>query len=552
MAKKLYIGAALALMPAAMMAQSAIDAYNLAPQELRGTARFMSMGGAFTALGGDLSTLTQNPAGIGVYRGSDIGFTFDVNMMNSKTSGPGVTGGTSMSQTHVDVNNFGYVGTFNFGGTSASTLSWGVSYNRQASFHRRYRASGMQLNTSLSNYITSFTDGVNPEDLKFNDDTKFNPYQNNAPDAPSWLSVLAYNSGMITPVTGYDDKTGQMFETDMYNGLWQYPVDANPQIRPTTGTAGMNVDEQGYIDEYSINLGGSVSNVFYWGAALGITDLSFTQNAWYGESLDHANVPANADMGITEGNGGFDLYNRKHISGSGVNAKFGVILKPINELRFGVAVHTPTYWSLTTSYDAATSFQYSSGVKGDEETDLAVYDWNLHSPWKLMFGLAGVIGGRAIISADYEYDAYGDMKTKDDYGTEYDYFNQDIKDYFKVSSTFRIGAEFRVTPQFSVRAGYSYTGTQVKPEVRDNDVEVYTSGTNVAYTFDNSIQNYSLGIGYRYKGFYVDAAYVLRHRSSEYHAFTSFTEYDGYWTDGPQVKVTDNNSNLVFTVGYKF
>jgi len=63
MAKKLYIGAALALMPAAMMAQSAIDAYNLAPQELRGTARFMSMGGAFTALGGDLSTLTQNPAG---------------------------------------------------------------------------------------------------------------------------------------------------------------------------------------------------------------------------------------------------------------------------------------------------------------------------------------------------------------------------------------------------------------------------------------------------------------------------------------------------------
>ena len=37
-----------------------------------GTARFMSMGGAFTALGGDISTLSQNPAGIGVFRTSEM------------------------------------------------------------------------------------------------------------------------------------------------------------------------------------------------------------------------------------------------------------------------------------------------------------------------------------------------------------------------------------------------------------------------------------------------------------------------------------------------
>ena len=52
--------------PAVSFAQSAIDAYNLSQSDLRGTSRFMSMAGAFGALGGDLSTLTQNPAGIGV------------------------------------------------------------------------------------------------------------------------------------------------------------------------------------------------------------------------------------------------------------------------------------------------------------------------------------------------------------------------------------------------------------------------------------------------------------------------------------------------------
>ena len=67
----------LAILPLTLSAQSPVDAYNLSQTELRGTARFMSMGGAFTALGGDLSTLNQNPAGIGIYRSSEVGLTLD-------------------------------------------------------------------------------------------------------------------------------------------------------------------------------------------------------------------------------------------------------------------------------------------------------------------------------------------------------------------------------------------------------------------------------------------------------------------------------------------
>ena len=77
MNKKVLAGMLVAL-PSAMMGQTALDAFSISQTDMRGSARFMSMGGAFTALGGDISTLNQNPGGIGVYRSSDITATLDV------------------------------------------------------------------------------------------------------------------------------------------------------------------------------------------------------------------------------------------------------------------------------------------------------------------------------------------------------------------------------------------------------------------------------------------------------------------------------------------
>ena len=83
MNKNVLAGMLVAL-PGAIMAQTAIDAYSISQNDLRGSARFMSMGGAFTALGGDISTLNQNPGGIGVYRSSDLSATLDITMQSSK------------------------------------------------------------------------------------------------------------------------------------------------------------------------------------------------------------------------------------------------------------------------------------------------------------------------------------------------------------------------------------------------------------------------------------------------------------------------------------
>lgn len=547
--KKSILVQAMLLASASAVAQSSIDAYNLSQNDLRGTARFMSMAGAFTALGGDISTLNQNPAGIGVYRGSDVGLTLDINMMNSKTSGIGSP--STWSKTHADVNNFGYVGTFNLGNSVMQTFSWGVSYGRRNSFERHYRGGGAALQTSLSNYVAYLSDGIDSYDMNFNESQNYNPYRDSD---INWLNILSYSGGIINPIYNTNLPAGEdnpeYLPTTMYEGLFEYGTQ-DGKIKPTTGSAGFSVSEKGYVDEYSINFGGNLANVIYWGLGLGITDLSFEQQITYDESLQGANIPRLDNTGIEEGDCDFELANYRKISGTGVNVKFGLIYKPVNEFRIGFAIHSPTYYSMRTTYTADLSFGASNGYKQDQYTDVADYNWNLKSPWRMMVGVAGVIGGRGILSADYEYQAYRDMKTSYDYG-DFDDYNSDIQAYFKSTNTLRLGAEFRVTPRLSIRAGYSYSSSAVKNEVAENNLEVYTSGCNPAYTLNNATSYVTAGIGYRIGGFYADLAYAYKHLTSTWHGFTSYVEYDDYWTDGPQAKVTTNSNHLVVTLGYKF
>lgn len=551
---KLMIFGMTAMLPVALWGQSPVDAYKLSQTELRGTARFMSMGGAFTALGGDLSTLNQNPAGIGVYRGSDVGLTLDLNMMSSKSSD--IPAGSSWNRTHFDVNNFGYVGTFNLNDNVMQTFSWGISYGRQKSFERQFRGGGVALQSSLSNYIALMTDGISPYNMDFNDEKNYNPYFNSD---INWLSILAYRGGLINPIPGETEMPDGTYEpvlTDTYNGLFQQPVyddNGNMVIAPTTGTADFLVRERGYIDEYSINFGGNLAKTVYWGLGIGITDMNFEQQTSYVETLKGANVPASSNPidGIEEGDCDYELANWQKITGTGFNLKFGVIFKPINEFRLGIAVHTPTWYSLNTLYNASVDFGADNGVTASDYTETADYSWNLRSPWRLMIGAAGVIGGRGIISVDYEYQAYNAMNTSNDYD-DLANFNDYIKSDYKASNTIRVGGEFRVTPQFSLRAGYAFTSTNVNDDIKDNKLEVVTTGCNPAYSLNNNTTYITAGLGYRTGGFYADLAYVHRHLESTYHCFSPFEDYDGFWTLAPQATITDNSSQLVLTLGYKF
>ncbi len=531
---KLTITALLLLASTATVAaQTAIDAASLSQMELRGTARFMSMGGAFTALGGDMSTLNQNPGGIGMYRSSEITATLDINPQSVKA----VTqnNSTSRSQTKVNCNNFGYIGAVYTGSDVMPYFNWGASYNRVNSFNRAYRGYIPQLNGSLSNYIAGYTSAEGWSSDYLTGGTNYNPYMD---DYAPWMSILGYNSYIINPVGA----------TSQYNGLWQ---------DGTSGEGSFDVVENGYVDEYAIDFGGNVQNLLYWGIGFGITDIDFRSSVYYTEDMQGARIPADANGSQTvTGGGGFGLDSWKHVNGNGFNFKAGVILRPINELRFGLAIHTPTYYNLKQEGWAQIDYGYGTGIQGVAETNEGYtdyFEWKLRTPWRLMAGVAGVIGGRGIVSLDYEYRPMDKMSVRDNDGYEYDDIIGDIKTYYKAVNIIRVGAEYRIDPQWSVRAGYSFQSSPTTTEVQNGQVVVYTSGpddteTTPSYSLDKTTQYITCGLGYRYKNFYVDAAYVHKHRESTFHPFTP----NVYTATPPASTLTDNNSQIVLTAGFKF
>lgn len=556
-------------------AQSITSAYTVSAPELRGTARFMSMGGAFGALGGDLSCIGQNPGGIGIYRSNEIGLTLDLDAQEAKSQSFGFS--TSDNTTRFNLNNLGAVFTMKLYNDVMPNINFGFTYNKAASFNRHYKGGIPNLNNSISNYIAGLCNSgdLNEADVSFGD--SYNPYN---PPAGSrnvpWLTVLGYYGFLTTP------------EGDADAPHWYGQFGEG-----TTGTGAFDVLEKGSIDEYNIALGGNINNKVFWGMDFDITTLDYRiQSAW-SESLDKAYVYDPNREQVVRTSSDFTLYDNYKMSGTGFNFKLGVIVKPIQELRLGLAFHTPTFYTLTETYsDTHLNFKYPFKTQFNSEYANDGYpvanDFNFRTPWRVIASVAGVIGSNFIISADYEWDCYKSMKFSEadpwgysdpwydwdnpwngwgdwyyapskssipegapraNYNNPNDYANAKIKEIYQNTSTIRLGAEYRVIPSFSLRAGYGFTTSPVTADAKDLRVEVPGTGLMTNYTLNNTTSNISCGFGYKTGGFYADFAYVFRHSSSEYFPYAPDI-YDP--ANVVKSKLTFNTSNIVMSVGYKF
>ena len=515
-------------------AQSAVDALQLTQRDFKGTARYMSMGGAFTALGGDLSSISLNPGGIGVYRSSEIAATLDIDFQKSKGEATGTT--VTNTQTKAYCNNFGYVGTARLNGV-LETFSWGVTYNRAVSFDRKVGGYAYPVGSSLTNYIAAFSNGINSGDMDFTN--SYNPYLDSNID---WLSILAYSGYLINNPNGVSNN---------YIGLYQ---------NGTESDAEMLVHEKGYIDNYEFTFGGNFSNVLSWGIGIGVNDLRYNRYAYFSESMDNALVYADNAAGVTKGQAEYYLNNHKLVTGTGWNLSFGVIFKPIQELRIGAAIHSPTWYRLDEAYNADIE-SYMTPANGkefsaDEYTDDAYFSWKLRTPWKFNVGAAAVLGSNAILSVDYEMQAYDDMTMQtavyDKWGylngfENADFVNNDIKSYSQNTNNIRVGLEYRITPKFSVRAGYNVQFTNIDSAYQDGKGEILTSGTDTSYSLDKTTNYISAGLGYRFGNFYLDATYVHKNAKSTLHPYTSYAN-----VTAPYFDVTQDNNSAVISLGFKF
>ena len=280
--KKIFASVLLAI-PFIATSQTAVDVYSLSQNDLKGTARYMSMAGAYGALGGDMSAINQNPGGIGVYRSSDVGITLNLDLQSTQSGANGLN--TKINQTKFACNNFGYVGSYKLNSETMPFINFGFYYSRPVSFSRRYTGQIKDIKNSLSNNIAKLTNagGYSEYDLCYLDDS--DPYlDSNAP----WLSIMAYNSYIINPTT----KDGQGYGLD-FNGLMN---------ASSKGFSEYEVIEEGGIDEFNFNIGGNVSDILYWGVAFGAVSLDYSKYTYYGEGITDATVMANEE-GRLDNNG---------------------------------------------------------------------------------------------------------------------------------------------------------------------------------------------------------------------------------------------------------
>jgi len=541
--KKKVFALLLCGLPLIINAQDAFDVLQMSQTELRGTSRFQSMAGAFGALGGDLSVLTQNPGGIGVYRNSDLGITMSIDR-NSTTAGV-----DKMTQTRFNVNNVGYIGAIRLDSEWVPNLNFGFSYNRLQSFNRHYVGGVINIPTSMSNFVADeFVNmqGFDHDDLYSTDG--FNPYFD---EYAPWAAVTMYDMPTKTyGRVGIINSNGDYMQGLFGDG--------------TIGDAYYEVDERGHADEYNIAFGGNITNKVYFGLDFGILDLDYRSFQAYEEDMDYAYVMADdRDLlasPITNHNtrANWGLYNYLHSEGTGVNFKFGLIWKPLQALRLGAAFHTPTYYDMRDTYYVEASLRaYKDGNqlyaadKGSNDGYDYSSTYTIKTPWRFMGSVAGVIGTNGILSLAYEYVANETMRIGDDRDNDYPDVTNNVKTYFKPSHIIRVGGEYRVNPKWSLRAGYSYKTTQVEKGVDNYDYNIATVGTNPAYQYDNAVHNITCGVGYRYKSFYTDLAYVHKIRESVYNAFSPINDQFGY-EPNVSADVKDHNNRFSLTLGIRF
>ena len=516
-----------------------IDAYTLSTTELNGTARSMAMGGAFGALGGDLSVIGNNPAGLGIYRSSEVSGTLDLFMNNTTAKWGDVA--TDRNKTRFSPNNLAF--SIYFPTSSRGVLNWslGFSRNRLKEFTRTYKMhKGNGQDYSMADYAAwrasnafGYGKGININDITLTDNN--DPYENGNLSG-NWLPVLGFESGMFE----YSERNNH------YRSAFGWETNGNWLIEsPLSNT--LVVNESGYMDEYNIGFGMNVSNVLFLGSSISVTNIDYKYSSFYEEYFKYDNST----------NDNLYLENRLNTEGTAVSVNIGVITN-LEMVRLGVAYNSPRWYSMTDYYGAwaGTLIHGYDKPKMENETPRDTYsEYRFSTPGKWIFSGALVLGQSALISADYEIMNYKDMLVSDRKGHT-DYVTNDfIKEDYTWSHTAKVGTEIKITPQFAVRAGYMMQTSPMREGLYNNDVEVLPAGTVPHFTVTSKPTTYITGgLGYRFTpNFYMDLTCIYRYNDSDAYAFSNTYMNNGNVdVHSEAAKLKTKTTRVALTLGYKF
>lgn len=543
MKTKISMIALLAGMVSAAGAQNQYDVARILNDDLNGTARFVGMGGAMSALGADISTIGTNPAGIGLFRGNDISLSFGFNNNQAKADMNGST--ATEKRTKASFDQAGIVWSSKIGNkTDLRYVNFAFNYHKRANFNRQFSAGGNASNglslthvmadmlwragDAAGTYYNTETDFANLYDAQ-------NPYTDTYYYGTPYLAALGARTNLVTPrLQSATDPT--------IIGMDGWDAASNQYY----------TREEGGIDEYDFNVAFNVKDRYYFGITLGVYNLDYNRYSSYGETLT-----AHSEEQLERGY--FTLNNFYSLEGSGVDLKLGAIIRPFeySPFRIGLAIHTPIWYSLTEHHTGdLTSNVPTTDPKEmiSERENLVdylqpeyIWDYRLTTPWRFNVSMGTIVGGIMALDAEYEYAKYSSAQLDDVDGYQLSATNA-VSETLKGVHTFRAGMETKLTSAFSLRAGYNFRSAPIQEDAFKNIPATDETRTDAEYLNLKSQQAVTVGLGWRGKLFYADLAYKYDFYKADFYAFGA-EQID---LTPSATKVNNDRHQLLFTLGVHF
>lgn len=464
------------------------DALRYGRYYFTGTARYAAMGGAFGAFGADVSNLAHNPAGLGVFRKSQVTLTPGVSINRTRSTHYDET--NVDSRTSFNLANLGLVFSSKIGRNKRPTdgfqyVNFGMAYTKTSDLNNRTLIRGTNEESSL---LDDFANSVNAN----------GGFATNA-----YYDQLAMNAELLIP-----SPSGGYYAFDA-----PWPNAGKIQRK--------DIESRGSMGDVSFAIAANYANTLYFGASFNINVLDYRQTSFHSEQDAGDSIPEFKEFVFKE-------YFRTR--GSGINAKFGLIYRPVDFLRLGISFHTPTAFTLTDRFENDMNATFDNGVQTEALSPAGVFKYRYSNPLRLQISAGFVIGKLALLGLEYEFVNYKGPRFRET-GVSTNFFqttNERIKQVYRGGHNVKAGAELKLDP-FAFRVGAHYASSPYQVTVNNSPA-----------------WGMSAGVGFQNlpSGFFLDIAYSL------------FSVKEAYWLyDASLVRATQTRMqkhNLLLTAGFNF
>ena len=467
------------------------DALRYAVDNMNGTARFRGMGGAFGAVGGDLSAISINPAGSLFFSNNFA----SASISNYNTNNNANYFGTKNKENYstLDLNQIGAVLVFNdnSGSSDWNKISIALNYDNTNNFDNRLFTAGINPYNSISQY---FVNQVN-----FVANTQFNDYQ----------YEMAYETYIINP----HPTTPNQFVSNVSPGGNYY------QDFYSTSN--------GYNGKITANVASSYKNKLFLGLNL---NAHFTDYVVTTSLYENNNNPLNPNTQPTISNIVFD--NQLSTYGSGFSFNLGAIYKVTNSFRLGASYESPTWYNLNDELvQDLYTYDNVNVPSGDESryfgSPIFIFPtYRLRTPSKITGSATYIFNKKGLISIDLATKDYSNIQFKNTNQNNFSDLNSQMSSEMKNAYEIRIGGEYKIK-QWSVRGGYRFEESPYKVDTKMGD-----------------LTGYSAGLGYNFGENRLDISYSNTHRNYNQNLISSGM------TDATRIRNVQDNITLTYSINF--